>query len=35
MALLRLVNGVLDPMQARQHAQSVNNLAKQMQMPRQ
>jgi hypothetical protein len=34
MALLRLVNGVLDPMQAKQHAQSVLTLAKQMQMPR-
>lgn len=33
-ALLRLVNGVLDPMQAKQHAQSVLTLAKQMQMPR-
>jgi hypothetical protein len=32
--LLRLVNGILDPQQAKQHAQSIASLAKQVNMPR-
>ena len=35
LCLLRLVNGILDPQQSKQHAQSINTLAKKINMPRQ
>lgn len=34
LCLLRLVNGILDPQQSKQHAQSIASLAKQVDLPR-